>query len=147
MKKSRAVVDTGVLISAFVFGGVPEKAVRKVFSLCDVYVSPAMLFEYKETPKGLLTEGKINLNQFEVLIEGIATFVSKSVLVYPKDNLTICRDPKDDFILECCLTADINFLITGDKDLLELKENYLPEGLRNLRITTPSKFLEVIENE
>ena len=44
------VVDTGVLVSAFAFGGIPEKALRKVFVEAEIYVSPPLLEEYREVP-------------------------------------------------------------------------------------------------
>jgi len=47
-----------VLISAFVFGGIPEKAVKKAFAEADLYVSPALLKEYREVPLALEGEGK-----------------------------------------------------------------------------------------
>ena len=34
----------------------------------------------------------------------------------------ICRDPNDDHVLECAITAGAQILITGDKDLLTLGE-------------------------
>jgi hypothetical protein len=39
-----------VLISAFAFGGIPAKAVKKVFKETDIYISPALLEEYRNTP-------------------------------------------------------------------------------------------------
>ncbi len=33
----------------------------------------------------------------------------------------ICRDPKDDFLLALAKKSNADFLITGDKDLLEIK--------------------------
>jgi len=39
-----------VLVSAFVFGGIPEKAIKKAFAGADIYVSPALLREYREVP-------------------------------------------------------------------------------------------------
>lgn len=32
----------------------------------------------------------------------------------------ICRDPKDDFLLALCKESKADFLITGDKDLLDI---------------------------
>ena len=40
-------------------------------------------------------------------------------------------------LLECCLAAKAKILITGDKDLLDIKN--LPF---DLKILTPKKFLE-----
>lgn len=33
----------------------------------------------------------------------------------------LCRDPKDDFLLALAKEGQVNYLITGDKDLLDLK--------------------------
>jgi uncharacterized protein len=38
-----------------------------------------------------------------------------------KENVTICRDPKDNFLLALAQTSKATHLITGDKDLLSLK--------------------------
>ncbi len=39
----------------------------------------------------------------------------------PKDNVTICRDPKDNFLLSLAKSSHAHFLVTSDKDLLVLK--------------------------
>jgi predicted nucleic acid-binding protein len=54
------------------------------------------------------------------LIAGIASVVANAGLVHPKKRLEICRDPKDDMLLECCIAAKADFLVTGDQDLLSI---------------------------
>jgi len=138
-KKYRLVVDTGVLVSAFVFGGNPAKAVRKAFHEADICVSPELLSEYRTVPMELKSKGKINHTQFEVLIASIAAFVVAAVLVKPSRKLSICRDPKDDMLIECCIAGKARLLISGDKDLLELQK--LPF---DLKIITPRIYLETV---
>lgn len=36
----------------------------------------------------------------------------------------VCRDPKDDFLLSLAKISHAHYLITGDNDLLDLKEYY-----------------------
>jgi putative PIN family toxin of toxin-antitoxin system len=62
-------------------------------------------------------------------------------LVEPTHSALIVRDPKDQHILECALTGAADYLVTGDKDLLVLKENL---GLGKLVIVTPSEFLNEV---
>lgn len=38
-----------------------------------------------------------------------------------KSNVDLCRDKKDNFLLALAKDSQANYLITGDKDLLELK--------------------------
>lgn len=139
----RVVVDTGVLISAYAFGGIPAQAVRRVFQEAQVWVSPDLLEEYREVPLQLLREQKISHDQWRALVVGIATFCTRVKLIHPRKKLSICRDPEDDMVLECCRSARARFLITGDKDLLEIRQEELEQvGLRRLRILRPRAFLE-----
>jgi putative PIN family toxin of toxin-antitoxin system len=110
-----------VLVSAFVFGRIPEKAVKKAFAEADLYVSPALLKENRDVPLALEAEGKLTPLQLKALISGLAAFVIRTNVVYPRKKICICRDPSDKMLLECCLEAKANFLITGDKDLLDMK--------------------------
>jgi predicted nucleic acid-binding protein len=48
----------------------------------------------------------------------------------------VCRDPDDDNILAAARTAECVAIVTGDKDLTDLKQY---EGVR---ILTPSEFWE-----
>jgi len=75
------------------------------------------------------------------LVAGIASFVSEGYLCYPKRRLLISRDPEDNMVLECCLAARAELLITGDRDLLEIPRTALWQaGLRRLQILRPSDY-------
>ena len=50
----------------------------------------------------------------------------------------ICRDPKDDMVLECAARSHADVIVSGDKDLLAVGEY---EGIR---IVTPRAFLDGI---
>jgi len=52
---------------------------------------------------------------FELLDES-----SDCILISTKSN--ICRDSKDNYLVSLALDSYANFLITGDKDLLDLKK-------------------------
>ncbi len=51
---------------------------------------------------------------------------------------TSCRDPKDNIILETALSGKVDFIVTGDKDLLDLKQ------FHKIPIVTPKQFSEVL---
>ncbi|MBX2982197.1 MAG: putative toxin-antitoxin system toxin component, PIN family [Flavobacteriales bacterium] len=48
----------------------------------------------------------------------------------------ICRDPKNDFLLALCKKGKVDFLVTGDKDLLVM----LKQG--PTEVITPREFSE-----
>ncbi len=63
------------------------------------------------------------------------------LFVQIKNNLHgICRDPKDDMILECASLANASMIISGDKDLLVLKQ------YNEIQILTPREFIKFIES-
>ena len=41
-------------------------------------------------------------------------------LIEIKSNVSICRDPKDDFLLSLAKEGEADYLLTGDSDLLDL---------------------------
>jgi putative PIN family toxin of toxin-antitoxin system len=102
----------------------------------EIVVSPQLLAEYREVPVSLLTDKKIDDEQFKALIAGIAAFVSKASIFYSTKKFDICRDSEDNMLLECCYAARADYLITGDKDLLAI--NTLPF---QLKIISPRNFL------
>jgi uncharacterized protein len=50
--------------------------------------------------------------------------------------LKICRDAKDNFLLSLCHDSSADYLITGDKDLLAIK------NIGATKIISMQKFLE-----
>ena len=88
-------------------------------------------------PGELAASGKITPAQFKVLITGIASVVTSAYVVYPRKRLKICRDPSDDMIVNCCFAAGADYLVSGDRDLLEI-----PASEVLFRILTPAAFLK-----
>ncbi len=43
------------------------------------------------------------------------------ILVYPTNEINICRDVDDNRVLEAAVEGKCKWIITGDKDLLDLK--------------------------
>ncbi len=84
----------------------------------------------------MMKMGKITHQQLKALISGIAAVVSNARIVYPAESLTLCRDPEDDMVLECCLTAKAKILITGDRDLLDIENLTF-----RLTILSPQEFM------
>ena len=60
-------------------------------------------------------------------------------LVKVKSDIKICRDEKDNFLLNLSVDSKADYLITGDKDLLIL------EKIEDTKIKTFSEFIELME--
>lgn len=66
-----------------------------------------------------------------------------SIRVQPLPTLPIAiRDPKDEHIVGAALAGDVDYIVTGDHDLLVLNGD---PGLDRLQIVTPSAFLAILD--
>jgi putative PIN family toxin of toxin-antitoxin system len=60
------------------------------------------------------------------------------VIQLPKALTAVCRDPDDNMVLECALEGRAQYIVSGDKDLLDLKE------FRGIRIVRAAEFLSLL---
>ena len=133
----KVVFDTNVLVSAFVTDGVCSKllgrARRRQFQLITC---PFILKELEAVLLKKLSATKGETRQvLRILAEAI------SALVQPVQPVSgICRDPDDDPILSCARAASADYLVTGDSDLLELRE------FQGTRIVAPRDFELLLED-
>lgn len=131
----RVVLDTNVLVSALLFTGTTSELVplwQK--AAITVLLSREILEEYLRVlayPKFQLSEDEIKA----LIEEDLLPFVQ---VIKPGIRVHVVkRDPADNKFLECAVAGKADVLISGDKDLLALRH------YRQVRIQTPSRFLEV----
>jgi uncharacterized protein len=129
------VFDSGVLISAIAFGGVPFDALRAAILLGTVATCSQIEFEVRKS----LTGKKIGWSPAKA-DAAIAELNEVMIHVQIAGKLTgCCRDPKDDMILECADQASADFVVSGDRDLLDMIK------FRSIRILTPRVFYELMK--
>ena len=121
--------DANVIISGFVSQGYSFDVIKDAASKHEVYCTEYLL---KETQKSLSTKFPLSRE----VINSIISTVKKQFIEGKTANTVekISRDPKDDQILADAVTNDIDIIITGDKDLLELK-NY-----KGIKIIMPKDY-------
>ena len=131
-----ATLDTNVLVSGTLFGGVPgsiiNAAVDRRFTLA---LSPAILSEYEN----VLSRSKFGLaaDAVEVLVRDME---SQAFVVYPtKRHQIVAEDPDDDAIIDCAVQAKADVIVSGDGYLTELKQ------IEGIPVVTPARFIEMIE--
>jgi len=125
------VVDSCIWISAFQFGGTPFNALHLAFEEHRLSTCEQIRGEVRD----VLTE-RFNWSddRFDAVL---AEFSSGLIQVETPGHLSgICRDASDDVIIECAVLAGADLIITGDKDLLAVRQ------YRGIRIVTPRQFLD-----
>jgi putative PIN family toxin of toxin-antitoxin system len=129
----RVVVDTNTLVSALLFTGSVSRLVPAWQSgRITMVVSRSILEEYLRVlayPKFRLTSEDVR----ELIEEEVLPFVET---VNPRRRLRVApRDPDDETLLECAVAGKVRFLVTGDRDLLDLGP------FRRIEILTPGDLL------
>ena len=125
------IFDSGVWVSAIRFGGVPRQAIVKDLVQDEINICAEI---ENEILRIMRRKFAVMENEVRARME---IFLQKSKRVVVTGKLSgVCRDPKDDFILECAVTGNADRIVTGDKDLLSL-DPYGP-----IRIHTPRQYLD-----
>jgi len=119
----KAVFDTNVLIAAFVTEGICSRLIARARTGQFEFITcPFILKEFERTLREKILSTKEEVQDALMLISEAAKDV-----VHPAQKVTgVCRDAADDNILACICTAQADYLITGDSDLLELKTIFYP---------------------
>lgn len=124
------VLDSGIWISAFQFGGTPQTVLDDVFSRATIAICTQIVAEIRAT---LIR--KFSWNDEEVL-SVLQEYTLEAIRVDITGELHgVCRDPKDDMVLECAVKANADLIVTGDLDLLSLK------SYRGVPILTARQYL------
>jgi len=133
-KKRVVVLDTNIFISAILYKGTP----LKILELCilknqiEIAISPELLAE-------LIGKLKYKFGIKSHTIENLKSGLESNMInVLPEYTTKICRDSSDNKIIDLAIYAGAGFIVTGDKDLLELKV------YKGIKILTPSEFLKII---
>ncbi|MBN2517688.1 MAG: putative toxin-antitoxin system toxin component, PIN family [Candidatus Altiarchaeota archaeon] len=127
------VADTNILVSAIGWDGNERELIRLIFSgSIRMIVSPVLIEEFKRAA----SQPKLGFAQDEIE-EFIDAVLTVARLVKPDLVLNVVRHPADNRILECALDGNADFIVTGDKDLLALKE------FRGMKILTAKEFLDI----
>ncbi len=144
VSKYRVVIDTNLLISAIIVSGsMPDQLIRlwrdDRYSLITTHEIVEELTDvcnreiFKTTYSLFLERSSELINNLKLSAELVTPIPETEMLIH-------CRDPKDDKLLACALGGHATHLITGDKDLLVLKEK---AKLNHLTILTVNEFLDL----
>ncbi len=127
----KVILDTNILISGIGFGGKPREVLHLILDdKIEAITSPILLAELEDV---------IN-KKFPKLVYIFALIIKqikdKFKIVNPQRSLLVSRDEDDNRVLEAAVEGKCSYIITGDKDLLDLK------NFKNIKIVTSDTFLD-----
>jgi putative PIN family toxin of toxin-antitoxin system len=134
----KAVLDTNVLISAVISTGTSHEVLVEGFEgSYTIVVSPETIQEFEDTL--LKYPDKFGMSQEEVekerdTVEYFAEFVT------PETEIDVVEEDKsDNMFLEAAVSADAEYVVSGDTHLLEI------DDYRGIEILPPDEFLERLD--
>jgi len=130
---ARFVFDTNVLVSALLHSqGKPRQAFDVALGRGEVLTSLEMLQELVEVLSRPKFDRYLTREERERFLQA---FSREAVLVEATEHVDICRDPKDDAVLELAASRGAIHIITGDEELLVL------DPFRDIAIVRSDRFL------
>ncbi len=138
----RACIDTNILISYLLGPGSiqpPSRIVRSAyageFSLVIVETTIVEL-RRKVHSKLYLVEriADIAMEEFVRDLQEVARIIPQ-----PSPIPVVTRDRRDDYLIAPAVLAQVDFVVSGDKDLLVIRE------IAGVRIVSPADFVQILE--
>jgi putative PIN family toxin of toxin-antitoxin system len=132
----RVVLDTNVLVSAALRPDGPNGQIVRLArggGRLQLVTSSALLTELWEVLRRPTLSARIPVSDARSFVESVRD--NSEIRDDPPDPARVARDPKDDFVLALALSAAVEALISGDRDLLEIAEP-------PLTILTPRQLLD-----
>jgi putative PIN family toxin of toxin-antitoxin system len=130
----KIVLDANIFISSFFWGGNPRSVMERVIMGTDeLFITKEILDEI---------EAVIGRPKFHADKEKAAYFINSieeigSKIVSKKQINNGSRDKTDNKYIECGITAGVDYIVSGDIHLLELKE------YKKIKIVTAKNYLEI----
>jgi uncharacterized protein len=133
----RVVLDTNVVVSALLHRhGAPSK-VFELFLRNEILncTTTQILAEVRT----VLARPKIKAAMSTMLVEfTLSSLQMRSMVVVPVEHVSVITDdPADNMFLECALAAEADYIITGDRHLLNL------HLFRGIPLVSPAQFLDI----
>lgn len=130
MRIPKVVLDTNVIISAILFGGKPQQILTLSLAReIQCITSNILVAELLDV---LTKKFRISRTDVQLLEKQVK---DNFVIVQPKKSLHVLKDEPDNRVLEAASEGKCDYIITGDKVLLKLKE------FRKTKIVTADQFL------
>ncbi|HEU0026710.1 MAG TPA: putative toxin-antitoxin system toxin component, PIN family [Ktedonobacterales bacterium] len=129
----RTVCDTNVLVSGILFPrSIPGQAVAYACKQGVLLTTHELVTELRDVLARPKFDRYITRT---VRDEFLAGYIVEAEFVPVIERVAVCRDPKDDRILDATINGRATCIISGDDDLLTLR------AFRGIPVLTPGDFL------
>jgi len=125
----KIILDTNVLISASIFGGLSADIFTYCYERHTIYISDFILNEFHR-----ILKEKLKVPEKKILFK-VSSFKENLEYIKPKNAIPdICKDKDDNSICQLAEYVTADYIITGDKAFQEIQK------FGNIKIVSPRDF-------
>jgi len=141
----KILIDTNVWVSAFLNpSGYPAKIITAwLEDKIQIVISMSLLKEILN----VLQRPRIQ-KKYKYSAEEIKTYLDlifqRAEKIEPAGNINLCRDTRDNIVLETALSGQAKYLVTRDDDIKRDPDLIQAMSKSGIEVITVSRFLEVI---
>ncbi len=131
----RIVIDTNVVISAIFWAGKPKKILNSARKGYITFLtSEFLLNELMDVLTAKNKPFKIGKREANVIVKHLKDLAE---IITTKSRISVCKDDADNRVLECAIDGKADYIITGDRHLLDIKE------IKGIKIINTAGFLKI----
>jgi uncharacterized protein len=134
----RAVLDPNVLVSAVISQAGPPRQILTAWiaNRFELIASPTLLEELGDVLGRPKFRRYVNPAVVTEFIDGLS---EDAVIVKdPPEPLRVSPDPDDDYLIALARAAGADYIVSGDRDLLDVTDPDPP-------VLTPRQFLDILD--
>lgn len=129
----KVILDSNIYIAAFSSRGLCSSLFEVCLDQVNIIISEYLLSEISRNLSKKIKLPDDRINEIISYLREECTLIN-----YKKLDKRICRDADDDNILALARDGDVDYIITGDKDLLVLEE------FESVPILDPRGFWDIL---
>lgn len=131
----KTVIDTNIYISAIFWGGKPREIIELGRS-GNIWIFTSTEIE-DEIDEKLRLKFNLDADEAEKILLDFSTFTLP--VKTTRRIMAVADDPDDDKFIECAISCGADYIVSGDRHLLALKE------CEGIRIMNAADFLSFVE--
>jgi uncharacterized protein len=142
----RAFIDTNIWISAFINPVGPPAAVLAAFETeaFITVISEPFLNELADVLGRTRIRRQLRVSH-ERVTDTLMRLNRTSLVTYPTGTLQLCRDPKDDVMLETAIQGPANYVVSRDDDIKRDLNLIAHLHEHDIEVVTVAQFLKLLD--
>ena len=141
----KILIDTNVWVSAFLNpSGYPAKIITAwLEDKIQIVISMSLLKEILNVLQRPRIQKKYKYSAEEIK-RYLGLIFQRAEKIEPACNINLCRDTRDNIVLETALSGQAKYLVTRDDDIKRDPDLIQAMSKSGIEVITVSRFLEVI---